>query len=165
MAAAVLRPRRPKVPPVPGRYRAAVDVVGVRPGRRPVGSGGRRPPFGTGVNQVAEISAQQGLETAVLALGWAAGSTRLGSHLQIVESAPCELVPPETLVDSPPETLLPAAFPARGVCQVVSFPSREVGRADGEIELPNALARHGTHEPPSSDDQLLRGSSALDRPI
>jgi hypothetical protein len=31
-------------------YRArsrAVDAAGVRPGRRPVGSGGRRPPFGT----------------------------------------------------------------------------------------------------------------------
>jgi hypothetical protein len=109
------------------RYRGAIvrrlTLWAFARGRRPVGSGGRRPPFGTGIDQVAGISAQQGL---------AAGSTRLGSHLQIIESALCELVAPETLVDSPPETLLPAAFPAGGVCQVVSFASREVGRADGE---------------------------------
>ena len=81
------------------------------------------------------------------------------------ESSPRELVLSEELVNSALQAFSTTAFPAGSVCQVVSFPSGELGRADGEIELSHALARHGAYEPPSPTSGVERGGDHGDRDV
>src|SRR5262245_7948116 len=54
------------------------------------------------------------------------------------------------------------ALLAAGVGQTVGFASRELGRTIGEVQFPDALAHHGTDEPPSSTPQMKRGRSHRD---
>jgi hypothetical protein len=71
------------------------------------------------------------------------------------------------LGDLPPKTLVPAAVLAGPVGQVMCLSSCEVGRASGEVEFSDALARHGAYEPPSPTAGMKRsgghGNGDMDR--
>jgi hypothetical protein len=73
-----------------------------------------------------------------------------------------ELIPSEEFVNSPLQAISTTAFQAGSVRQVVGFASRELSRADREIELSNALASHRAYEPPSPTTQVKGGRSHRD---
>jgi len=67
---------------------------------------------------------------------------------------------PEQLIDSPPETLLPAALLARGVGQIVGLASREVSRVEGKVQFFDTLARHGANKPPPPPTGTIASTGA-----
>ena len=68
-----------------------------------------------------------------------------------------KLIPPEELVNFPPETLDSMALLAGVVGQIVGFASGEVRSTVGEVQLSNALPGHRADKPPSPASRVEHG--------